>query len=555
MKKLFEIILIIIVPWIIIFWIVFTYNGDRDRKYFPDKDIHVEHKKVPVDHSKFAILQKKFKTPQEATEACLSCHNKTGEEFMKTPHWQWKQEDTIPGRGVFDIGKINILNDFCIGVNSNEELCNMCHSGYGKSIPGHFAFKNNQNNIDCLVCHDNTGTYHKSNPCKGPNLPGAGYPAVGTNLNYVAQNIGYPHKNNCGSCHFVGGGGNNVKHGDLEMAQLHCTRNLDVHMASVGKDAANLDCQDCHKTENHNITGHLYTVASSNTNRATCVECHTNKPHESKLLNDHFKTIACQTCHIPVYAKGAPTKIIWDWSTAVKMDKNGKPIFDKDLPGHTYIYNGKVYKNVEIQYDSRHGTAVFKKDVSPEYVWFNGTANHHLLGDKITDTTKPLILNPLFGSYKDNAFPKDPKNPSKIWPVKIMRGKQPYDPVNMLLIQPKLAGKIKGSNALWVDYNWKASAKAGMESVGLPFSGHVGFLETESMWLLSHEVAPASQSLQCAACHNQKDSKLKNLTGFYMPGRDHSSLLDNLGLIFIILVLMGVSVHGFLRVISNKHKK
>lgn len=550
MKKFFEIILIVIVPWIIIFWIVFTYNGDKDPGYFPDKKIEIKHPKIPVDHSKFAILQKKFKTPQDMTKACLSCHNGRGKEFMKTPHWLWLQKDTIPGRGVFNLGKRDLLNDFCIGVNSNENLCSMCHAGYGYSNKN-FDF-HNPDNIDCVVCHDNTGTYHKSNPCLNPKNPKAGMPALGVNLNYVAQHVGLPRKSNCGACHFTGGGGNNVKHGDLEIGLLHCTRNFDVHMASVGKNAENMRCQDCHKTVNHNITGHLYTVASSAHNRATCVECHTDKPHKSKLLNEHFKTIACQTCHIPVYAKGFHTKIIWDWSTAARMGKNGKPIFDKELPGHTYTYYGKTYKNVDIQYDSRHGTAVFQKDVKPQYIWFNGTANHHLLHDKIKDTTHVLILNPLFGSYHDNIDPRDPRHPSKIWPVKVMQGKQPYDPVTMLLIQPKLASRVKGSGALWADFNWKASCTAGMKYIGLPFSGHYAFLRTETIWPLNHEVSPSSKALQCIDCHTDHNGRLENLTGFYIPGRNHSSLLDDSGLIFIILVLLGVSIHGILRIVSNK---
>ncbi len=550
MKKFFEIILIVIVPWIFIFWIVFTYNGDKDRDYYSEKKIEVKHDSVPVDHSKFAVLQQKFKTPQDMTKACLSCHNGRGKEFMKTPHWKWQQKDTIPGRGVFNLGKKNLLNDFCIGVNSNENLCSMCHAGYGYGDKN-FDF-HNQNNIDCVVCHDNTGTYHKSNPCTSSNNPKAGLPAVGTDLNYIAQHVGQPKKNNCGGCHFVGGGGNNVKHGDLEMGLLQCTRDVDVHMASKGKDAENMSCQDCHKTENHNIPGHAYSVASSAHNRATCVECHTDKPHKSELLNDHFKTIACQTCHIPTYAKMYPTKIIWTWNTAAKMDKNGKPMYDKKLPGHTYTYDGKTYEDVEIEYDSRHGGAIFKKNAEPEYVWFNGTADHHLLHDKIKDTIHPLILNPLFGSYHDNIEPGDPKHPSKIWPVKIMRGTQPFDPVNMLLIQPMLASHVKGSGALWADYDWKVACTKGMNYIGLPYSGHYSFLKTESMWPLNHEVSPSDKALQCADCHNSSDSRLKNLTGFYLPGRDHNSWVDNSGLLFILLVVLGVTIHGVLRVVSNK---
>ena len=162
------------------------------------------------------------------------------------------------------------------------------------------------------------------------------------------------------------------------------------------------------------------------------------------------------------------------------------------------------------------------------------------------------MLNPLNGSYKDNVTPQDPEHPSKIWPIKVMRGKQPYDPVNKLLIQPYLASKEKGSGALWADFNWEASATHGMKYIGLPYSGKYTFIKTESIWPLNHEVSPSDKALQCSDCHNNQNSRLKNLTGFYLPGRDHNSILDNAGLIFIILVLIGVSIHGFLRIVSNK---
>ena len=32
----------------------------------------------------------------------------------------------------------------------------------------------------------------------------------------VAQNVGLPARENCGGCHFYGGGGDGVKHGDLD---------------------------------------------------------------------------------------------------------------------------------------------------------------------------------------------------------------------------------------------------------------------------------------------------------------------------------------------------
>jgi hypothetical protein len=277
-------------------------------------------------------------------------------------------------------------------------------------------------------------------------------------------------------------------------------------------------------------------VSSSNTNRVTCVQCHTDKPHESKILNDHYELVACQTCHIPVYAKVAPTKTYWDWSTAGRL-KEGKP--------YTEWSEDKRH-----EYDSKHGDAVFGKELKPEYIWFNGTAGHHLIADRID--TVPVDLNPLYGSYQDNLHPANSNNISRIWPVKVMRGKQIYDTVYHTLIQPKLVGG-KGSGAYWADYDWQASARTGMEYLGLPYSGSYGFVETRSYWPLNHMVSPASEALKCVDCHSRQ-GRLTNLTGFYLPGRDHHRYLDLAGVIFILLATSGALIHGILRMVSQRKK-
>ena len=65
------------------------------------------------------------------------------------------------------MGKKNVINNFCIGVSSNESRCTSCHIGYGWKDEN-FDFANSLN-IDCIICHDRTGTYKK--------FPtGAGYP-------------------------------------------------------------------------------------------------------------------------------------------------------------------------------------------------------------------------------------------------------------------------------------------------------------------------------------------------------------------------------------------
>jgi hypothetical protein len=80
-------------------------------------------------------------------------------------------------------------------------------------------------------------------------------------FNAIAQSVGKPKLSNCGVCHFYGGGGNNVKHGDLDMAMFETTKDVDVHM---GVDGGKLQCVDCHTTEQHNISGKVYSLSSMN---------------------------------------------------------------------------------------------------------------------------------------------------------------------------------------------------------------------------------------------------------------------------------------------------
>jgi len=194
-----------------------------------------------VDHKKFDILKEEFASPQDVTAACLSCHTERHKEIMQNNHWKWQRDEELPDKGIVPLGKKNILNNFCIGISGSEGTCTRCHIGYGWKDKS-FDF-NNPNNVDCLVCHDNSGTYEKE---KGA----AGYPKESVDLNYVAQNIGIPTRANCGVCHFWGGGGNNVKHGDLEKSMVEPTCDIDVHMGIDGED---MSCVECHITEKHQI--------------------------------------------------------------------------------------------------------------------------------------------------------------------------------------------------------------------------------------------------------------------------------------------------------------
>jgi octaheme c-type cytochrome (tetrathionate reductase family) len=301
----------------------------------------------------------------------------------------------------------------------------------------------------------------------------------------------------------------------------------------MASDGANMLCTDCHVTKNHKMHGKIYSLSSMNRDRSTCEQCHTETPHTEEILNEHTLKVSCQTCHIPVYAKVNSTKTEWDWSTAGKL-KDGKPYEEDDEFGnHTYL--------------SIKGSFKWGRNLEPDYVWFDGTAGHYLLGDTVSDVSDPIVLNTLNGSYK--------KRDSKIIPVKIHKAIQPYDKINKMLIQPKLFADSAGEGAYWKDFDWQRASEKGMEEISLPFSGDISFVETEMYWPVNHMVSSKDESLQCIQCHTRNDSRLKDLKDFYMPARDYNSAVETGGIGIILITIFGIAIHSILRFRSSGRKK
>ncbi|MDH4062091.1 MAG: tetrathionate reductase family octaheme c-type cytochrome, partial [Aquincola sp.] len=428
------------------------------------------------DHGK--LISGPFKSGPEVTKACLECHEDEAHDFMKTVHWTWSARQRIAGKGDVNLGKINAVNNFCISLPANEPRCTSCHAGFGWKDAS-FDFSKAEN-IDCLVCHDTTGTYKK--------LPaGAGHPAYqdtefppksgkiwkATDLLAVARSVGKVDRANCGACHFYGGGGDHIKHGDLDSSLAAPKRELDVHMAVDGE---NMKCTACHRTKNHVIAGKALSVSTSGGGETLgCSDCHAGTPHKgNKALDSHVAKVACQTCHIPTFARALPTKVWWDWSTA-GQDKSPIP---KDSYGMA-------------TYDKMKGDFRWSKDVVPSYRWFNGSVDRVLMGDRINPASV-VHLNQPKGSRDDAK--------ARITPFKLMTGKQPFDAGANVMVMPHLFGK----GGYWDTYDWTQSVTSGMKAANLPFTGQLGWVETDMVWKVNHMVVPKERALGCDDCHGAK---------------------------------------------------
>lgn len=416
--------------------------------YVPDRSV------PPTDHTQF--FTGTYTTGSDVTRACLSCHEEAGEQVAHTSHFTWLSEPVaVEGEDqLVSIGKANLLNNFCLSAAANLEGCTRCHAGYGWTDDT-FDFTNAEN-VDCLVCHDQTGTYVKG---------AGGQVAEGVDLAYVAQHVSTPTRENCGGCHFDGGGGNGVKHGDLDESLYFPPESVDVHMGRY-----DFLCVDCHQTQDHLIAGRALSVnVSVQDGNVACTDCHdAATQHDDARITEHLDTVACQTCHIPNTALLDPTKVLWDWSQAGDPDREEDP--------HEYL--------------RIKGEFVYENDYTPQIAWFNGSLERYLLGDVIDPNTSTVLNQPL-GSIDDLN--------SLLYPFKIHYATQPYDTVYNLLLAPRTTG----ADGYWTTFDWDSALQIGADLVGMPYSGEYDFAPTEMYWMQTHMVQPAENALTCTSCHGE----------------------------------------------------
>jgi octaheme c-type cytochrome (tetrathionate reductase family) len=469
--------------------------------------------------------------PYTSTAQCLNCHGWLAGEVMKTGHW--KQEGTVASIvGPVDLrgkihGKKDLINNFCQAVPSNEGRCSQCHIGIGW-VDKNFDF-NNPRNIDCLACHDQTGTYKKvQTPSPDGKVP-AGGPDPTVDLTKVAQSVGLndgvPPRYTCVACHSRAGGDDNVKHGDINSRfALNVPddpanpnddpfdRTEDVHM---GVDGGNMACVACHQVDkgaagnvqSHGIGGFMYHSVDEGVMK-DCTDCHPDRTsiHAATSaalvvnLGAH-KRLACQACHIPAIARKVSTYTDWRWSMAGLASRPAECAAEPVGTGNRPTW-------VQIKGCFKWGTGV-----RPELRYYNGQWNRRVMGVSDKYTTTPVDLGSPAATYKDAD--------AMIYPFKKMTGNQPADKTSKTVLVPHLWGKVTGPNPFWRPagattgyFNWDLSLVDGAAYSGAykaenqqVYSGTYEFVDTVMLLKVDHEIPPAEQALgmgsRCTDCHGK----------------------------------------------------
>ncbi|GAB4559386.1 MAG: hypothetical protein Tsb0017_15560 [Geothermobacteraceae bacterium] len=402
--------------------------------------------------------------------ACIACHPNQANAVASSTHYRWLglAADMVNQPGTQQGKLTNAVNSYCINILGDWPVCGSCHVGRGLRPDDPQA---GLENIDCLMCHNGEYALARVRLADGSMGPPEGTPQA--TLDGYVQNIGKPTRTSCLKCHANAGGGNAVKRGDLSMELIaNSDASFDIHMSTSGGDKA---CQSCHVFNNHKVIGKgsdlRPTDDPSRGAEVACTTCHAGKDgsngHSTSKINLHVDRVACQTCHIPTYAKVA-TETHRDW----RFHHDGSPADGASGPGHPHLTTGQ--------------------NLVPDYLWWNRTSDNYLLGDDALLTYDPErdtwpTSRPLGGFYQ---------GASKIYPFKYKTADQPKTVSDHRLIALDTFEYLKGSGDV------VKAIQNGLVNMGYAANTAYEWVTTDTFQLLNHGVEPKSAALNCSDCHD-----------------------------------------------------
>lgn len=354
-----------------------TYCGTHENSpRFTCAGCHVGNGRFPMAQSDFEQLDPASQAAHDqlANIDCLMCHQ---EDYKRFPDW------TANGEGFTDLTLLNMV-DAGNGHLVRQDGAALVREGFS-GIPNV-----NETTLDFLFLPAGSDTLP-------PSVPMA--PMALTTLE-AAQTVHSTTRKSCLTCHAGAGGGDGTKRGDLSKENADPSRAIDYHMSSTGAD---LTCADCHNETlpdgtSHRVRGRGLDLRPNDVvERFTCENggCHSATPHDDSgdpgtpSRDSHAQKIACQTCHIPSYAKAAVgTEVARDWQDPHPSAKacNGRggwlPREDKGGLGNASLM--------------------------PSYAWFDGTSEIYYLGESLEGVpTVPLDAD-VAESFAGNFNPGDP---------------------------------------------------------------------------------------------------------------------------------------------------
>jgi hypothetical protein len=471
----------------------------------------------------------------EGPQTCIACHEDQAVEMHGSVHYQQTgpalnltnlvptsdNPDGLAGeRGNGAIG----INTYCGShENSPRFTCAGCHVGNGRfpkpELPqGETERLEELSNIDCLMCHQEAyKRYPKGEfeplllvaqgadgkPDKNGNfIEKTGYsgiPVVDSitqdfqfepadeesilptpfmiSRHEAAQTVHKTTRRSCLNCHAGAGGGDGTKRGDISSALIDPPLHVDFHMSASGAD---LNCADCHDAGGHRLKGRGLDLRPNDVaERYTCESCH-DQPHgdysstRGSSLDKHATKVACETCHIPTYAKGVSTEVSRDWLN---------PHFS---PTACNGRGGWLPEEVK------------QGDLIPSYEWFDGTSKVYVLGESLDDFLPTKILpdgSEAFTIGKPNGSVTNMA--AKIYPMKEhLSVSAVHDKSNQLIAHSTFEFFRTGS--------FDAAVQSALGQTGRSGDSY-HIVQVHTYQTIHHGVESTSAALECGDCHSDSN--------------------------------------------------
>ncbi|MBI5232545.1 MAG: hypothetical protein HY876_10335 [Coriobacteriales bacterium] len=408
-------------------------------------------------------------TWQDYPTACRGCHAKQFGDVYHSLHYQWQAPapDNVNAPGTLQGKMTNAVNSYCINITGDWKHCGKCHAGRGKQpVLTDTPTSEQLDNVDCLVCHNEAYALARVRKTDGSMGPSATDTAT---LDAYVKQIRKPTRTNCLKCHAYAGGGDSLKRGDITWAHKATgDRAFDVHMATTG---ANLACQSCHTFVGHKVTGKGSDLQSTDyASEIACTKCHAAKAsatgHTDPAIGRHVGRVACQTCHIPSYARNA-----------------------SDTPANEATEVHRTWQSTESTSAPFHPSITKANNLKPSYRWWNRKSATYLLGDTAT-------VDPETGAYPTSrpiGSVSDPK--AKLYPFKYKTAEQPLRTASSQLIA------LDTWEFIWQSGNGALATQRGLFNMGFGANDAYEWVKTDTYQLLNHEVPPKTSALKCADCH------------------------------------------------------
>jgi len=411
---------------------------------------------------------------------CIECHSAEARDMFASTHYQWQGDAIYMTSGPAKQGKIaGAVNTYCGNATGNWNGCSACHVGRGLP-PEEVSTQAQLENIDCLICHQKE---YKRVKVDGVMVPDTAHMTI--SMDQAVQTVHLPERGNCLGCHAKAGGGDAVKRGDLALATIATTdRNYDVHMATTG---ANLTCQSCHAVQNHRFPGKGSDLRPTDLDvQVECSNCHGTRPHSNSNIDMHTTTVACQTCHIPTYAKNASDTPA---DEATEVDRSWQSGSEHATP-------------------PLHPVLTKANNLTPKYRFWNRNSTNYVLTDVAPyDAEK--------GTYATSR-PQGDVTDGKLYPFKYKTSDYPIRLGSQELIP-------LDTSVFFATADADAAARSGLVNMGYDANDAYEWVTTDTYQLLNHQVSPDEQALQCLDCHlNRSRMDLQGELG-YAPKRPQST--------------------------------